>query len=104
MPYLVETFHRSNTEDERSRLRADHLAFLDAYVETLLAAGAKLNDDGSVAPGSFYILAFEDRAAAEAFMASEPYVRAGICERIAFTRWRMGYFDHKRHRPSAPGT
>ncbi len=52
MPYLVETHHRPDTEETRNNLRPEHLAYLDANVSKLLAAGAKLNDDGSVAPGS----------------------------------------------------
>ncbi len=96
MPYLVETHHRPDTEDTRNKLRSEHLAYLDANVAKLLAAGAKLNDDASVAPGSFYIVDAEDRADAEAFMNAEPYVRAGLCERIVFTRWRKGYFNFVR--------
>jgi uncharacterized protein YciI len=96
MPYLVETHHRPDNEETRNNLRPEHLAYLDANVSKLLAAGAKLNDDGSVAPGSFYIVDTEDRAAAEAFMNGEPYSRAGLFERVVYTRWRKGYFDFKR--------
>ena len=96
MPYIVETHHRPDTEAQRNELRPTHLAYLDANEAKLLVAGAKLHDDGSVASGSFYILDVEERAAAEKLMNDEPYTRAGLCERIVYTRWRKGYFNFAR--------
>ncbi len=96
MPYLVETHHRPNTEATRNELRPTHLAYLDSNAGKLLAAGAKLHDDGTVASGSFYILDVEERSAAEHLMNGEPYVLAGLCERIVYTRWRKGYFNFAR--------
>ncbi len=29
-------------------------------------------------------------------MNGEPYSRAGLFERVVYTRWRKGYFDFKR--------
>ena len=99
MPYIVETHHRDNTDDMRSNLRSVHLAYLDENIKQLLAAGAKLNEDGSIANGSFYILNTEDLNVAELIMSKEPYVLAGICEHILYNKWRKGYFNYERSIP-----
>jgi len=96
MPYVIETRHRLGSNDIRQKIRPEHLEYLDKHVDKLLAAGAKLEDDGSPGMGSFYIFATEDRGVAEAFMNAEPYVLSGICEAVEYTRWRKGYFDFSR--------
>jgi hypothetical protein len=50
--------------------------------------------DLSIANGSFYILNTEDLNVAELIMSKEPYVLAGICEHILYTKWRKGYFNY----------
>ena len=96
MPYVIETRHRPGSSDLRQKIRPEHLEYLDKHVGKLLAAGAKLEEDGSPGMGSFYIFATEDRSVAEAFMNAEPYFRSGICEVVEYTRWRKGYFDFAR--------
>ena len=73
-----------------------HLAYLEANLPRLLAAGAKLRDDGTTAWGSVYIVDIEDRVAAEAFIAADPFDKAGLFATVAITRWRKGFFDYRR--------
>lgn len=54
MPYLVETSNRPDPQ-LRESLRSAHLAYLDGLLPLLVAAGARLSDDGTTAIGSFYI-------------------------------------------------
>jgi uncharacterized protein YciI len=75
------------------------MAFLDANLSRLIAAGAKISDDGATAWGSLYILDVDDRAAAEAFIAAGPYIKAGLFRDVAITRWRKGFFDFRRLAP-----
>ena len=95
MPYLVDTVNRPDPE-LRETLRPAHLAYLDEHLDLLIAAGAKLDEAGPGTWGSFYILEVEDRAAAEAFIAGEPYFRGGLLASISYSRWRKGFFDHRR--------
>jgi len=48
------------------------------------------SDDGTAVVGNLYIIAAADRAAAEAFVAAEPMVRAGVFSDIRIDRWRFG--------------
>ncbi|MDQ1078307.1 YciI family protein [Pseudoroseomonas cervicalis] len=99
MPYIIETFDRPDSLALRQATRAEHLAWLDSQVQLLLACGAKLKDDGSDAGGGVYIIDVETREAAEAFIAADPFSKAGLFERVQVTRWRKAYFDRQSHLP-----
>ena len=96
MPYMIHTVDRADSAELRAKLRAEHVRYLDENIGVLLAAGALLNDDGSGGNGSLLIVDTDDRRAAEALIASDPYNKAGVFERISVTRWRKGYFDKKK--------
>jgi hypothetical protein len=96
MPYLIETSNDLTRPEDRERVRPSHLAYLDEQMHLLLAAGARLSDDGLSPIGSFYILDVEDRAAAEAFIAVEPYNKAGILVAVKYSRWRKAIFNFAR--------
>lgn len=97
MPYVIETFDKPDHGHVRARVRPTHLDFLDANREKLLACGAKLDDSGEVASGGLYIVDTDDRAAAESFIAQDPFTEAGLFERIVVTRWRKAYFNFESH-------
>lgn len=92
MPYVIETFDKPDHRHVRASVRPEHLAFLEARKDKLLACGAKLNDDGSDAGGGLYIVDVEDRGAAERFIAEDPFAKAGLFERVVVTRWRKAYY------------
>ncbi len=101
MPFLIDAAYKTGEGELRTRLRPAHLAFLEANVAMLLAAGAKLSDDGTTPFGSFYILNTEDRAAAEAFLKNDPYVQSGLFATMVMTRWRKGFFNFQKQAPGA---
>jgi uncharacterized protein YciI len=96
MYFLIESFDAEGVTELRAASRAAHLQYLTDNVATVLAAGAKLNDAGEGAGGSIYIVDVGDRAAAEAFLSADPFMRAGVIDRWTITRWRKGFFDHRR--------
>jgi uncharacterized protein YciI len=99
MPFLIDAVDKPNAKEIRAKARPDHLAFLDANVSRLIAAGAKLSDDGETALGSTYILDTDDRKTAEDFIAGDPFSKAGLFGSVVITRWRKGYFDFKKVPP-----
>lgn len=99
MPYMVVADDMPGTEDLRSQVRPRHIAYLEANLDKIIAAGAKLADDGVTAVGSLYVLATDDRAEAEAFVANDPFTREGVFEGFAATRWRKAIFDHQSFIP-----
>lgn len=91
MPYLVETYDKPGHHDLRLRVREEHLGFLAAHAELLLACGAKLSDDGETASGGIYLLDVDSREQAEALIAQDPFTRADLFDRVVVTRWRKAY-------------
>lgn len=55
-------------------------------------AGPMLDDDGETMVGSLFVIEAEDRAAIEQLHASDPYVLAGLFERVEIHpfRWLLG--------------
>ncbi len=96
MPYFVEVRDRPGSEHIRAKVLDQHLEYLDANLQFLLAAGGLLDDAGSVARGGFYILDVDERAKAEEFVAQDPFTKVGLFEIVQVTRRRKAYFDHKR--------
>lgn len=93
MPYLIEAWDNPNSQPVRAGTLKPHLEFLAENAAKLLAAGAKLEDDGKTMLGSFYIVDVETRAEAEAFLAADPFAQAGVFGRNVITRWRKAYLD-----------
>ncbi len=43
--------------------------------------------------GGVLIIDTDDRAAAEAFIAEDPFTKAGLFESVTVTRWRKAFFN-----------
>ncbi|MCG5238100.1 YciI family protein [Xanthobacter oligotrophicus] len=93
MPYMIETFDKPGALDLRMATRDEHLVFLAENAKLLLACGAKLDDDGNAAGGGLYVVALESRAEAEAFIAADPFFKAGLFDRVVIQRSRKAYVD-----------
>jgi uncharacterized protein len=100
MPFLIDTETDGSRAAERDATRPQHLAYLNDAGAVVLAAGAKLADDGTVGSGSFYLLDVETRAEAEAFLAADPYALAGLIRSAALTRVRKGFFAGRQVAPT----
>jgi uncharacterized protein len=96
MPFLIDATDKQGQLAVRQKLRPDHLEYLNGQVHLLLAAGAKLSDDGTTPQGSFYLVDVEERTSAEAFINADPYMRNGVFGAVTVTRVRKGYFDFAR--------
>lgn len=62
----------------RQRVRPAHKAYLGAVAERIAFAGPLVHDDGQTMLGSLLVIDFPDRAAAHAWLAEEPFTRAGL--------------------------
>jgi uncharacterized protein YciI len=61
----------------RLEVRPEHKAYLAAVADRIAFAGPLLDDDGAMT-GSLLVIDFADRAAALAWLAAEPFTRAGV--------------------------
>ena len=96
MPYAIITQDKPNQLELRNAVRTEHLEYLVANQDKLLAAGAMIEDDGSGGRGGILIVNTDDRAEAEAFIANDPFTKAGLFEKITVTRWRKAFFNFEK--------
>lgn len=78
--------------EARAAALEPHLAYLRASRDQIRFAGPLLedavaDDGGEIARGSLTLLDAPDRAAAEAWIAEEPYNKAGAFDEVTVTRW-----------------
>jgi uncharacterized protein YciI len=89
MPYMVTADDKPGTADLRFRVRPSHIA----YLGKLIAAGAKMEDDGVTATGSLYVIDTDSREEAERFVADDPFMKEGVFAGFVATRWRKAIVD-----------
>jgi uncharacterized protein len=98
MPYAIIAEDRPDGGALRRDKRPEHLDYLDAHKDLLLAAGAQFADDGTTPIGSILLLDVDDRAAAEAFAQNDPFAKAGLFQSVTIVPWRKVFFDKQRVR------
>ena len=62
----------------RQRIRPEHKAYLAGVAERMAFAGPLVADDGQTMLGSLLAIDFPSRDAAHAWLADEPFTRAGL--------------------------
>lgn len=96
MPYAIITVDKPNSLGLRNQTRVEHLAYLEANKDKLLAAGAKIDDEGEGGYGGVILVDTEDRAEAEAFIQNDPFTKAGLFAGIEVVRWRKAFFNFEK--------
>ncbi|MFQ6017629.1 MAG: YciI family protein [Kiloniellaceae bacterium] len=88
MHFVITCLDKPGHGAVRAENRPAHLEYLKANGDKILVAGPILSEDGERPTGSLLIMAFADRAEAEAFAAGDPYNRAGLFESVTIKPWR----------------
>ena len=89
MPLFALICHdKPNSLDLRMRTREAHLAYGPTTGVKIVLGGPLLSDDGQTMIGSLLLIEVEDLAAAKKFSAGDPYVKAGLFERVEIRPWR----------------
>jgi uncharacterized protein YciI len=93
-PMLFSVVHtdRPGSLDLRMATRPAHLTFIEAHAAKVMNGGALLDAEGRPA-GSLLVIDVADRAEAEAFVAADPYVKAGLFESSVIRPFRQVYKD-----------
>ena len=74
--------------DLRMANRPDHVEYLKAHREKIVAAGPTLGDTPEQMTGSVLIMEFGDLAEAENWAANDPYAKAGLFESTTISPWK----------------
>jgi uncharacterized protein len=91
MHYVLYCLDKSGHGQMRADNRNAHLDYLKKFSGSIQAAGPLLDDAGTGMVGSLLIMDFADRAAVDAFIAGDPYSRAGLFASVRVTPWRKVY-------------
>jgi uncharacterized protein YciI len=78
MIYTFILMDKPGAAELRQRVRPEHKAYLAAVADRMAFAGPFTTDDGQQMLGSLLAIDFESREAAQAWLASEPFTRAGL--------------------------
>lgn len=88
MQYAIHCLDKPNSLDLRMANREAHVAHLRAQGQHLVAAGPLLGDDGQTMIGSLIIVDFAEKTALDAFVANDPYARAGLFQTVTVKPWK----------------
>lgn len=86
--FVLEVHDRPDAGALRRNTRPAHLAWL-ATQSARVKVGGPLLDGGGDARGSLLIVEAEGEAELRAWAADDPYVRAGLFERVEVRPWRL---------------
>ena len=100
MLYIVNATDGPNMADRVAAHLEAHQHYLHDQSDVLVLAGGTRSDDGKTRLGSIYLLNVPDRAAAETWLAAEPFNKAGIFKTVTITRMRKGHW-HPENAPQS---
>lgn len=86
MLYVIRCIDKKGQLSVRQENRPAHVEYLKSFADNLFAAGAILDDNDNMC-GSVVIIERENKAAAQAFSAGDPYAKAGLFEQVTIDRW-----------------
>lgn len=93
--WYLRGYARPGMDDRRRALFDQHGAYLEAREEQIVVRGGVFADDGESWLGSAMVVALPERAAADAFAASEPFCANGLFERISIERCALAGPGHR---------
>jgi len=88
MLFAFMLFDRAGAAALRAQTRPAHKAYLGEVAERIAFAGPLLDDDAETMLGSLLVIEFADREAALAWLAAEPFTRAGVYGRSEVRAFR----------------
>ena len=95
MLFTVIRYDRPNSVGLRQSERPKHLIYLERVTPCITSGGALLDEKGQQI-GSILIIDVADRAAAEEFAATDPYVEAGLFASTYIAPFRPVFKDGAR--------
>ncbi len=81
MQFLIRAYDGAGKLDKRMEVRPNHLEGMAKLSDHIISAGGLLDDEGKM-KGSALIMDFQSRKELDDYLAGEPYVLAGVWEKI----------------------
>lgn len=78
MLFVFHLLDKPGTSELRARVRPEHKVYLGAKASSIAFAGPLLGEDGTSMVGSLLVIDFPSLGEARAWLAGEPFTRAGV--------------------------
>lgn len=95
MQFLVKAYDGPNMLDKRMEVRPMHLEGMQKLGKQIIVAGGLLDAEGKM-KGSALVMEFPDRAALDDYLAHEPYVVAGVWQKIEVETMNVVLLDGEK--------
>lgn len=86
--YVVHCQDKPGAQQVRLDNRSAHLDYLKANLAHVVMAGPVQTEDRTGMTGSVLVLDFPDRAGLDAFLANDPYAKAGLFAAVTVLPYR----------------
>lgn len=88
MLFVIYCLDKPGHDEVRLANRAAHIEYARRNADKMLVGGPLLSDDGQRMIGSMLVIDLPDRGAADALMAKDPYVTAGLFDSIVIRPYK----------------
>lgn len=88
MLFVIYCLDKPGHDEVRLANRAAHIEYARRNADKMLVGGPLLSDDGQRMIGSMLVIDLPDRGAADALMANDPYVKAGLFDSIVIRPYK----------------
>lgn len=90
--FAVYCIDKARAMDVRMANRPAHLEWARNLEERIRVAGPLMGDDGETFAGSLFIIEGDSKAELELLFAGDPYIKAGLFERVEIRpfKWLLG--------------
>ena len=95
MQFLVKAYDGAGKLDKRLEVRARHREGMKARGDKDIAAGGLLDEEGKM-KGSALVMEFASREELDDYLAHEPYITAGVWEKVTVERMNVVIFDNEK--------
>jgi uncharacterized protein len=102
MQYFVRGVDNAVVTEQLDLFAETHWAYMDGYVDSLVARGPTLSPDGSDHTGSVHVLDASSIEEAQRFAFGEPYWLAGVYASVTITQFRNALPGTMWDRPTPP--
>ena len=90
--YAVTCVDKPGMAEVRASIRQTHLDYLAIHEDIVVLGGVTFGADDAK-DGSVWIINLPNLAAAEAFVAAEPFVKAGVFQSVRLRRMNKGQWN-----------
>src|ERR1700758_4065452 len=89
--WAIYCWDKPGTQAARRALLQDQKSYVEDFAERVIGYGHFVSDDGRDTLGTSFFMQFDDRAAADKFLADEPLNKAGLYARVEIHRWSNSF-------------